>query len=306
MQKRPRRAGLTKLGDLAELQAFKEHLEELRNRRKERSEQSSGSGTPESSYDAPWLPKRPDLCPECRFPVVEGQHGWLKTGRRVYEEERGMTVDELIPCPSCMGAYARRADFQRFRSLMAEARLPRASEGWTFETFPMAGKEEALRDAAMFARRENRSTFTNLYLFGPYGCGKTGLAICVLRARLEGLEAALFWTMPDLFMRIKATYEASREESENDLIERLSSVPLLVLDDIGTEKPSEWQREKLYQILNRRMNEDLETVFTSNMTPYELEAHVGERIVERIEFRCLPVIVAGVNLRRQPVGGAAR
>jgi DNA replication protein DnaC len=290
------RQELVRLGDVAGAETFRAYLEELRARRNARS---SGSATPGSAYDAPGLAKRATLCPECQFPVAEGRHGWLKTGRRAYDGARGMEVDELVPCPSCMGAYGRRADFERFRSLMAEARLPRQSEGWTFGTFPAAGKEEALRDTAMYARGEQRGTFTNLYLFGPYGSGKTGLAVCVLRARLERREAALFWTMPDLFMRIKATYDPAREESENDLIERLGGVPLLVLDDIGTEKPSEWQREKLYQILNRRMNEDLATVFTSNMTPFQLEAHVGERIVERIEFRCLPVEVGGENLRRR-------
>jgi DNA replication protein DnaC len=297
--RRARRADLTKIGDLAELQTFKAELEELRQRRKERS---NGSEAPEqkwTSYDAPWLPKRTEICPECQYPVEEGRSGKIKTGRRVYLEDLGMMGDEEMPCPSCSGAVARRERFERYRSLMAEARLPRYSEQWTFETFPMHGKESALHDVTTFARGKVRSTFTNLYISGPFGVGKTGLAVCVARARLEQEQPVLFWTLPDLLTRIKATYDASRAESEDELIERLGSVDLLVLDDVGTEKPSEWQREKLYQILNRRMNDDLETVFTSNMTPFQLEAHVGERIVERIEFHCLPVELAGVNLRRQ-------
>jgi len=291
------RAELTRLGDLAEMQTFRTYLEELRTRRRERN---SGSDPAERNSMPSWLPKAPELCPECQFPVNETQHGWLGSDHRIYDSEIGMTTNELIPCPSCSGAVGRRAAFERYRRLMEDARLPRASEHWTFETFPLlAGKGEAVRDVAMYARGENRSTFTNLYISGPFGTGKTGLAVCVLRARLQQGMPALFWTLPDLLTRIKATYDAKREESENALIDQLGSVNLLVLDDLGTEKPSDWQREKLYQIVNRRMNDDRETVFTSNMTPFELEAHVGPRIVERIEYRCLPVELGGVNLRRR-------
>jgi len=298
------RHDLTKLGDLAELQTFKVYLEELRNRRKA---QQSGSDPSERNFQPSWMPARAALCPECQFAVSETHHGWLKTDRRMYDDELGMMVDELQPCPSCSGAVARRARFEQYRTLMQQARLPRASETWTFETFPMlAGKAEAVKETAMYARGAARATFTNLYLFGAFGGGKTGLAVCVARARLEQAQPVLFWTLPDLLTRIKATYDPKREESENELIEQLGTVDMLILDDLGTEKPSEWQREKLYQIINRRMNDDRETVFTSNVTPYDLEAHVGTRIVDRILYHCLPVELAGVNLRRQPVGGAAR
>ena len=203
-----------------------------------------------------------------------------------------------MPCPSCSGDVRQRRHYERFERLLEESQLPKGWRDWTFETFPQdADKREAVSDAASFARGQYRPHFVNCLISGPFGTGKTGLAVCILRAFLAKLRPALLWTAPDLLTRIKATYREDGE-GEEALLRRLVEVDLLVLDDLGAERASDWQREKLYQVLNGRMASERETVFTSNGDADALRSVLGERILERIEFRCMPIDLTGRNLRR--------
>lgn len=273
-------------------------MAEWRERWKDRLPPATNGPSGPGASSANSKPAEPPKCPECGWPIKPGEHGWLRTGEWEHDDKAG-NVYGIRPCPSCSGAVVRRRQFERFRALMAESRIPRIAEQWTFESFPQfPGKREPLRDATMFARGEMRAAFTSLYLYGPYGGGKTGLALCILRARLEDTQPGLFWTLPDLLSRIKATYDPKAEDSENELIRRLVDVDFLVLDDLGAEKASEWQREKLYQIVNGRMLEGRETVYTSNYSPVDIAQHVGQRVADRIEYRCFPVEVGGANLRK--------
>ena len=139
----------------------------------------------------------------------------------------------------------------------------------------------------------------SLFLYGPFGTGKTGLAVGALRTHLDRANSGLFITVPSLLDRIRRTYGASREESDDDrdLFERVQDVDVLVLDDIGAEKPSEWVAEKLFTLINKRHDEMQTTIFTSNLTPKELAKHLGERIAWRIVEMCEVVQLSGPNLR---------
>ena len=277
--------------------AGQDYVAELQARFKDRLPPTNGANGPGGDCGNS-KPSGPPRCPECNWEIKPGVHGWLATGEWTHDDKYG-NVYGIRPCPSCAGAVARRRQFERFRALMAESRLPKIAEQWTFDSFPQhPGKREALKDAAAFARGDMRQAFTSLYLYGSYGGGKTGLALCILRARLEQTQPGLFWAMPDLLSRIKQTYDARNEDTENALIRQLVDVDFLVLDDLGAEKASEWQREKLYQIVNGRMLEGRETVYTSNFSPVDIAQHVGQRVADRIEYRCLPSEVGGANLRR--------
>jgi DNA replication protein DnaC len=137
----------------------------------------------------------------------------------------------------------------------------------------------------------------SLFLFGDYGVGKTALAIVFLKQKMTEEKAGLFISVPDLLDRIRAAFDKDERYTADDIIEEAKNIDLLLLDDLGAEKPSEWVKEKLFQIINHRYNELLPIVFTSNLSLDELEKRIGERIVARIAEMSKMIRLIGKNLR---------
>ena len=138
-----------------------------------------------------------------------------------------------------------------------------------------------------------------LVLYGPTGCGKTHLAVSVLRERkrnsIQGLidmewnpdsdyssEKSLFVTVPDLLLEIRSSFQDGAGKTEQDIIEHYSTIPFLVLDDLGSEKTSEFAITTLYIIIDRRDRELLPTVITTNLNPQEIEEKLSARISSRM------------------------
>lgn len=130
------------------------------------------------------------------------------------------------------------------------------------------------------------------------GSGKTMLALALGNALINMCNTSVkFVTTPELFAEIKKTYDKSSEFKESELLDSLKQVPVLILDDIGTEKQSGWVNDILYQILNTRMTAKLVTIFTSNVHISQL-AH-DERIKSRIEKMSFPVQMPEESIRKQ-------
>lgn len=286
------------MGDLRKLggdsERFLAKLAMLRQKHK-----SEPTNEPTSTDSAP---SPVPSCPQCRFPIRDDAHGWLRRDLPLGHPDWGQygPGKHYVPCPSCANDdWRQRNHWHRMRALLGTSRLPTIAADWSFDRFPQAaGKATAVATVASWARGEIPDA-RQLYISGPFGVGKTGLAICALRAFLERHKPAVFWALPDLLSHIKATYRADADTSEDALLKQLRDVDLLVLDDLGAEKPSEWQRQVLYQIVNGRVSDDRETIYTSNIDLDDLHLHLGERIVERVIYRVLPVELGGINLRRQ-------
>lgn len=107
-------------------------------------------------------------------------------------------------------------------------------------------------------------------LTGVTGAGKTHLAAAIARRLIERRCSVMWVNTAALFMRIRSTYGHDSEESEEDLIDELVAPDLLVLDDLGVERPTAWVLERLYVILNRRHEECKVIMFTSNYDGREL------------------------------------
>jgi DNA replication protein DnaC len=104
-----------------------------------------------------------------------------------------------------------------------------------------------------------------LVLVGPFGCGKTHLAVAIAKVRLAAGATVLVQTVPDLLDNLRTTFDPHSEMlSFNDLFEHMKTADLLVLDDYGAENTTPWAVEKLFQILNYRYNMALATVITTN------------------------------------------
>lgn len=129
---------------------------------------------------------------------------------------------------------------------------------------------------------------TGLYLYsGIKGSGKTRLVVGLGNALVDVYkERVKFCTTIKLLEEIKSTYGDS-EIKTTDLLEAIKTVPVLILDDIGTEKPSSWVNEMFYDIVNQRMLNNLITIYTSNCKIGELQH--DDRIKSRIAGTVLEI-----------------
>lgn len=187
----------------------------------------------------------------------------------------------------------------RERQYFRDAQVPAMFEHCSFETYPVSQTtEQAVAAVKKWASDGGDGYAESLLLYGSFGTGKTGLAVSATRmATTERGMPALFLPTPSLLDRIRATYEKKSDESEGDLIEAVKNTDLLVLDDLGAERPTEWVREKLFTIINHRHDECMATIFTSNLAPKELAEHLGERTAWRIIEMSQVIKLDGPNLR---------
>lgn len=133
------------------------------------------------------------------------------------------------------------------------------------------------------------------YIYGPAGTGKTILAVQIVLSHLYDLylnEKDLlfdFITIPELLFEIKETYNGKSQWTEKEILDGYSSVPVLILDDFGVERSTDWSFQILYMIINRRYENDLITIITSNWSTEELVDKLNEddRIPSRIVEMCI-------------------
>ncbi|SHK66131.1 ATP-binding protein [Desulforamulus aeronauticus] len=130
-----------------------------------------------------------------------------------------------------------------------------------------------------------------LLLQGQVGSGKTFLACCIANYVLQNSDkAVLFVIVPDLLEKIKASYSNVGNYTEYSLVEAACEVPLLIMDDLGAHNYTEWTKNKIYNIINHRVNQELPTIITTNLdVSDDLVKLVGERTVSRIEQMCYPL-----------------
>lgn len=218
---------------------------------------------------------------------------------------------------------SRRALERKFK----QARIPPALSKCTFETFDFKYYSKECSDriktisyytsariaynaALDFVQKFLSDANADGLLFtGQVGSGKTFLACCIVNTLLQKGTAPLFVVVPDLLDEIRYTYDISNqnkpEHTEKDLTEAAREAPLLVLDDLGAHNYTDWSRNKLYSIINYRLNFNLPTIITTNLDLEELGEAVGKRTTSRILQMCRPyrlLVECDIRiLRRQKV-----
>lgn len=193
----------------------------------------------------------------------------------------------------------RRAEFER-RSV--QSGLPPRYRRCRFETFePVRGTEMALKACQDYAERFSAETERGLYLVGGVGSGKTHLAVATVQRIIDRGYQGRFLLVPEWLREVRQAFGASPDE-QRALAEAFSFPGLLIVDDLGSEKATEWVEEQLYLGINHRYTHLLPTIFTSNLGPADLEARLGQRIVSRIIEMCDGVLVDAPDYRKRKLG----
>jgi DNA replication protein DnaC len=126
-----------------------------------------------------------------------------------------------------------------------------------------------------------------LWIFGDTGTGKTTLAMLISKAALESGRSVAIYSLPKLLARIRRTYD-SEPGSDNYLsfFDKLTSVDLLHIDDLGAEKRTDWVLEQLYALINERYETERAVLVTTNLDEAELIEQIGRRTVSRLVEMC--------------------
>lgn len=145
--------------------------------------------------------------------------------------------------------------------------------------------------ATLAADWTNTGMNANVLLLGTVGVGKTHTA-CAL-AREAWNAGSRIWFTP-----IVELLDLLRPTGDSDALQRATNVDVLILDDLGGERPTDWTGERLYAIVNRRWLEQRPTIVTSNLAPDELEKAVGPRVFSRLYHDALRLTIGGHDRRR--------
>lgn len=122
-------------------------------------------------------------------------------------------------------------------------------------------------------------------LTGSAGTGKTMLLARLAKEFIEEGKSCKFVNVPNLLFQLKCNFNDVSNSNEQ-IVQKLSTTPNLIFDDLGAEKPSEWVAETIYVIVNRRYEALLPTFLSTNCTMQQLAERLGDRIASRLASMC--------------------
>ena len=217
--------------------------------------------------------------------------------------------DDARPCE------CRKRRIEKARSSGLKGSLPKRYRGVSFERPPVSdmARQPGLSATVGAVRRyceaidEQLDAGHGLWLMGGPGTGKTTLAMLASKAAIDAGRSVAIYSTPALLARIRQTFDAEAgQDGYLAFFDRLVSVDLLHLDDLGAERSTDWVLEQLYAIVDRRYNDQRSIVFTTNLEEPELTEQVGARTVSRLVEMCdgNPLPLFGQDRRVEMAPGA--
>jgi len=193
---------------------------------------------------------------------------------------------------------------ERLERMIKQSNLGERFRTRTFETYKISNENNkpytiCKRYAEKF--KELQIKGIGLLVTGNYGAGKTHLAAAIAHELIKQGYQPIFGTLITLLGKIKASYgDSCSKETEEKIINRYINCDLLIIDDLGKEKPTEWVLEKLYYVVNCRYENNKPIIITSNYNDTKLmdrltvgdNLETSEAIVSRMYEMC-----QGVNMQ---------
>jgi DNA replication protein DnaC len=242
------------------------------------------------------------------------------TGWKLVARKDGAPGNMAVPCECGME--------ERAEKVMERARIPKRYEHCDFESFSTdigtTQQQQSLKHAKMQVEgflRDYPATEQGLLLAGPSGAGKTHLAVAALKELIHRGHGGLFCDYRELLKEIQGSYNAASESTELGILEPIRGAEILVLDDLGASKPSDWMRDIVAIVLNARYNEKRTMIITTNyidnpqsagettrlpsgklmaaIKEDSLEQRIGSRMRSRLFEMCRTVELNGSDFRRE-------
>jgi len=256
----------------------------------------------------------PEPCPYCGrmlkykayslFGKLFGTHlercncpGAVAERERLYQEQLKKQQEEEL-----------RRKMERIERLFQQSRLGKRFRDRTFEAFEIRDYnrkafEIALDYAQNFGMYKEKGE--GLFITGGYGVGKTHLAAAITNYLIRSkMATVIFGNVTTLLGRLRSAYSDDSEYEETQILKELHDVDLLVIDDLGKEKPTPWVEEKLYNVVNERYENYKPIIVTSNLELEEIEQRLetcGGAIVSRIIEMCRGVKIVGPDFRKEKI-----
>lgn len=206
----------------------------------------------------------------------------------------------------------------RTQILLAAARIPKRYEHCELSNFEFDGPHRSLGPARMAACKfveEYPVDNTGLLLIGPIGVGKTHLAVGIIKELILSKRiACLFYDYRELLKEIQNSYNSSVQATELDVLRPVFETEILVLDELGAVKPTEWVWDTVSLILNTRYNDNRTTIITTNFDDRPAGAvagprgagreetlgdRIGERMRSRLHEMCRIIKLEGEDFRQK-------
>jgi len=222
----------------------------------------------------------------------------------------GKTIEPRCMCACQTAAYEQREQERKHREFLDRVEKNRSVgltdpvlRRHTFEN-DLGYNPQQMDMAKRFVQHweELQKDSMGLLLWGPVGTGKSFIAGCIANALLDRGVTVMMTNFARLLNRLTDMYAGDR----NAYIDSFNSFPLLIIDDLGVERNSEFAREQVFSVIDSRYRSQLPMIVTTNLTPKEMKNPADlsrARIYDRVLERCTPIRVDNQNIREQNKAG---
>ena len=267
----------------------------------------------------------PDKCPHCgklnyRNALGYGGNMWWQPFPahcdcpKAVAQRKREEAERVVQEATAKQAQAAAAARKRIDRLLRNSGMGTRFQARTFEAFKeTSDNAEVLKKAHEFVRKFEKllpsagyTGCNGMFITGEVGTGKTHIASAIANALIAQGKPVICMTMIDLLARIKSTY---REEGtdEGEVLRLYKTVPLLIIDDIGKEPPTDWAISTIYNIINGRYEAMMPTIVTTNydtaalidrMTPPATKDRTtAAATVDRLTEMCRAIRIGGESWR---------